>query len=65
MLTSQRFWDHMSYLDADKIAAIEQDLTRCLIDQFQIEMSCLFSGRKLPAWSSTFSNQTRIRQNEN
>jgi transposase len=42
MLTSQRFWDHMSYLDADKIAAIEQDLTRCLIDQFQIEMSCLF-----------------------
>ena len=42
LITSQRFWDHMSYLDADKIAAIEQDLTRRLIDQFQIEMSCLF-----------------------
>ena len=42
LLTSQRFWDHMNYLDADKIAAIEQDLTRRLIDQFQIEMSCLF-----------------------
>jgi len=42
LLTSQRFWDHMSYLDAEKIAAIEQDLTRRLINQFQIEMSCLF-----------------------
>jgi transposase len=42
LLTSQRFWDHMNYLDADKIAAIEQDLTRRLIDQFQIEMSVLF-----------------------
>ena len=42
LLTSQRFWDHMNYLDADKIADIEQDLTRRLIDQFQIEMSCLF-----------------------
>lgn len=42
LLTSQRFWDHMSYLGANKIAAIEQDLTRHLIGQFQIEMSCLF-----------------------
>jgi len=42
LLTSQRFWDHMNYLDADKIAAIEQDLTRRLIGQFQIDMSCLF-----------------------
>ena len=41
LLTSQRFWDHMSYLDAEKIAAIEQDLTRPLIDRFQIDLSCL------------------------
>ncbi len=40
-LTSQRFWDHMSYLDAQKICAIEQDLTRILIDRFQIDLSCL------------------------
>jgi len=40
-LTSQRFWDHMSYLDAEKIAAIEQDLTRTLIERFQIDLSCL------------------------
>ena len=41
LLTSQRFWDHMSYLDAEKIRAIEQDLTRTLIDRFQIDLSCL------------------------
>lgn len=40
-LSSQRFCDHMSYLDADKISAIEQDLTRTLIDRFQVDLSCL------------------------
>lgn len=40
-LSSQRFWDHMSYLDAEKIAAIERELTRTLIDRFQIDLSCL------------------------
>jgi transposase len=40
-LTSQRFWDHMSYLDAEKISAIEQDLTQTLIDRFEIDLSCL------------------------
>lgn len=41
LLSSQRFWDHMSYLDAEKIGAIEQDLTRALIDRFQVDLSCL------------------------
>jgi transposase len=40
-LTSQRFWQHMSYLDADQIAAIEQDLTATLIKRFHIDLSCL------------------------
>jgi transposase len=40
-LTSQRFWDHLSYLDAEKIAAIEQDLTRTLLERFQMDLSCL------------------------
>jgi transposase len=41
-LTSQHFWDHLSYLDAGKIGAIEQDLTGTLIARFQIDLSCLF-----------------------
>lgn len=40
-LSSQRFWDHMNYLDADKISAIEQDLAQSLIERFQIDLSCL------------------------
>jgi transposase len=40
-LTSQRFWDHMSYLDADQIRAIETDLTRTLIERFALDLSCL------------------------
>ena len=40
-LTSQRFWDHMSYLDAEKISRIEQDLTRTLIERFHVDLSCL------------------------
>ena len=40
-LSSQRFWDHMSYLDAAKIGAIEADLTRTLIARFQIDLTCL------------------------
>ncbi len=40
-LTSQRFWDHMSYLDADRISAIEQELTRTLVERFQVDLSCL------------------------
>jgi len=41
LLSSQRFWDHMRYLDADKIRAIEQAVTRTLIDGFEIDLSCL------------------------
>jgi transposase len=41
LLSSQRFWDHMSYLDADKISVIEQDLTRILIERFEVDLSCL------------------------
>ncbi len=40
-LTSQRFWDHLGYLDAAKISAIEADLTRTLIARFQLDLACL------------------------
>jgi transposase len=40
-LTSQRFWQHMGYLEAPQIAAIEQDLTATLIKTFKIDLSCL------------------------
>ena len=40
-LTSQRFWDHMSYLDAKQIAAIEERITAELIRRFDIDLRTL------------------------
>ena len=40
-LTSQRFWDHMSYLDVDRIRAIEADLAGTVIERFTLDLSCL------------------------
>jgi len=40
-LTSQRFWDHMGYLDKQAIAKIEDALTQRLIDHFKIDLQTL------------------------
>ena len=40
-LSSQRFWDHMSYLDETTIAAIEEDLAGRLIEHFKIDLRTL------------------------
>jgi transposase len=40
-LSSQRFWDHLSYLDAPQIAAIEADLTQTLVGRFGVDVRCL------------------------
>jgi transposase len=41
-LCSQRFWDHMKYLDEPALAAIEIDLTRRLIEDFKVDVRALF-----------------------
>lgn len=40
-LASQRFWDHMTYLDESTIAKIEQDLTGRLIEHFKVDLQTL------------------------
>ncbi len=40
-LSSQRFWDHMSYLDETTIAAIEDELAGRLIEHFKIDLRTL------------------------
>ena len=40
-LASQRFWDHMSYLSEKKIEAIEEELTRRVIQDFHVDLSTL------------------------
>ena len=41
-LRSQRFWDHMRYLDEPTLTAIEKELTHRLVDQFAIDVRALF-----------------------
>jgi transposase len=41
-LCSQRFWDHMQYLDESVLAAVETDLTRRLVEDFGVDVRALF-----------------------
>jgi transposase len=40
-LSSQRFWDHMSYLDETTISKIEDELTGRLVEHFKIDLRTL------------------------
>jgi len=41
-LRSQRFWDHMHYLDATTLQRIENDLTRRLVEGWKVDLRTLF-----------------------
>lgn len=41
-LTSQRFWDHMNYVDAQALLRIEEDLSRRLVQSYQLDLRTLF-----------------------
>ena len=41
LLASQRFWDHMAYLDAPAIARIEEALAQRLVEHFKIDLRTL------------------------
>ena len=41
LLASQRFWDHFDRLDEATIAAIETDISRGIIERFDVDLSAL------------------------
>jgi transposase len=41
-LRSQRFWDHMNYLDESTIAQIENDITRRVVEGLNVDLRALF-----------------------
>ena len=62
-LTSQRFWQHMGYLDASQIAAIEQDLTATLIKHFAIDLSCLlYDTTNFATFLDSFNDASTLAQ---
>src|SRR5204863_31514 len=41
-LRSQRFWDHMNYLDESTLQRIENDITRRLVEEWKVNLQTLF-----------------------
>jgi transposase len=41
-LRSQRFWDHMNFLDESALAEIENDITRRLVETLDVDLRALF-----------------------
>jgi transposase len=41
LLASQRFWDHMAYLDAPALARIEEALAQRLVEHFKVDLRTL------------------------
>jgi transposase len=58
-LSSQRFWDHMGYLDAEKIATIEASLAAELIEHFGIDLRTLiFDATNFDTFMDTQTDST-------
>jgi len=56
-LTSQRFWDHMSYLDEVTISKIEEDFTSRLVEDFKIDLkTLLFDATNFDTFIDTQTN---------
>ncbi|MEX0708937.1 MAG: IS1634 family transposase [Woeseia sp.] len=62
-LTSQRFWDHMDRVSAEAIVAIEADLARRLVTDFQLDLSrVLFDATNFFTFIDTFNDRSTLAQ---
>ena len=56
-LKSQRFWDHMGYLTAERIAAIENELTQKMVQTEGLDLSSLiFDATNFYTWIDTMAD---------
>lgn len=65
-LSSQRFWDNMSKLDADTIVKIEHDLVTKLVSEFQVDTRCLlFDATNFFTFIDSFNENPTLAQRGN
>lgn len=65
-LNSKRFWDNMTYLDEKTIQSIEQELTRKLIQEFQVDTRCLlFDSTNFFTFIDSFNEAPSLAQRGN
>ncbi len=61
--TSQRFWDHMEELDEARLAAIEENITRHVVDNYDIDLDCLlYDTTNFFTWIDTFNDRCDLPQ---
>jgi len=62
-LTSQRFWDQMDRVDEEAIRRIEEELTRRVLDTFDLELDCLFyDATNFFTFFDTFNGRSKLAQ---
>ena len=62
-LSSQRFWDNMALLDAATIRKAEEELTRALILEFNIDTRCLlYDTTNFATFIDTFNENNTLAQ---
>ena len=62
-LTSQRFWDNMDRVSEDAMVAIEADITRRVVEDFDLDLSCLlFDATNFFTFIDTFNEKSELAQ---
>lgn len=62
-LTSQRFWDNMDRVSAEKIVAIERDLSATAVSRFGLDLHCLlFDATNFFTFVDSFNTRSKLAQ---
>ena len=61
--TSQRFWDHMDGLKEETLTAIEREITRRVVERYDINLDCLlYDTTNFFTWVDSFNDRTDLPQ---
>jgi len=61
--SSQRFWDHMEELDESRLTAIEENITRRIVETYHISLDCLlYDTTNFHTWIDTFNERCQLPQ---
>lgn len=61
--TSQRFWDHMDELNEAELTAIERDITRRVVESYDVNLECLlYDTTNFFTWIDSFNDRTDLPQ---
>ena len=61
--TSQRFWDHMDGLKEETLTAIEHEITRRVVERYDINLDCLlYDTTNFFTWIDSFNDSSDLSQ---